>query len=37
MEIVVSGDRLLFKASNSVGLHRVVNQFKQQWSEEAEG
>jgi UDP-N-acetylmuramoyl-tripeptide--D-alanyl-D-alanine ligase len=28
-EIVQSGDRLLFKASRSVGLDRVVNQFRQ--------
>lgn len=32
MEMVISGDRLLFKASNSVGLQQVVEQFKQQWS-----
>lgn len=28
-EIVTSGDRLLFKASHSVGLNRVVEQFRQ--------
>ncbi len=28
-ELVESGDRLLFKASRSVGLDRVVNQFRQ--------
>ena len=27
-EVVQSGDRLLFKASNSVGLNRVVRQFR---------
>ncbi|PSF38436.1 UDP-N-acetylmuramoyl-tripeptide--D-alanyl-D-alanine ligase [Aphanothece hegewaldii CCALA 016] len=27
-EIVQSGDRILFKASNSVGLNQVVNQFR---------
>ncbi|MGK7929981.1 MAG: UDP-N-acetylmuramoyl-tripeptide--D-alanyl-D-alanine ligase [Microcystaceae cyanobacterium] len=32
MESVISGDRLLFKASNSVGLNQVVESFKQQWS-----
>ncbi|MGH2413729.1 MAG: UDP-N-acetylmuramoyl-tripeptide--D-alanyl-D-alanine ligase, partial [Microcystaceae cyanobacterium] len=30
IEMVTSGDRLLFKASNSVGLNRVVEQFRTQ-------
>jgi UDP-N-acetylmuramoyl-tripeptide--D-alanyl-D-alanine ligase len=30
-EVVGSGDRLLFKASNSVGLNRVVEQFRSQF------
>jgi UDP-N-acetylmuramoyl-tripeptide--D-alanyl-D-alanine ligase len=30
-EIVQPGDRLLFKASNSVGLNRVVEQFRAQF------
>jgi UDP-N-acetylmuramoyl-tripeptide--D-alanyl-D-alanine ligase len=29
-EVVQAGDRLLFKASNSVGLNRVVEQFRSQ-------
>ncbi len=32
-ELVQSGDRLLFKASRSVGLDRVVNQFRAEISE----
>ena len=32
LALVQRGDRLLFKASHSVGLDRVVNQFKRQWS-----
>ncbi|AFY79328.1 MAG: UDP-N-acetylmuramoyl-tripeptide--D-alanyl-D-alanine ligase [Hydrococcus sp. C42_A2020_068] len=31
MEVVRAGDRLLFKASNSVGLNRVVEQFRTQF------
>ncbi|GBF82589.1 UDP-N-acetylmuramoyl-tripeptide--D-alanyl-D-alanine ligase [Aphanothece sacrum] len=31
IKVVKSGDRLLFKASNSVGLNRVVEQFRQQY------
>ncbi len=31
-DFVQSGDRLLFKASHSVGLDRVVNQFRSQYS-----
>ncbi len=31
-EFVQSGDRLLFKASHSVGLDRVVNQFRREYS-----
>ncbi len=30
-ETVISGDRLLFKASNSVGLNRVVEEFRAQF------
>ena len=33
LEIVQPGTRLLFKASHSVGLNRVVRNFRQQWME----
>ncbi len=32
LSIVTSGDRILFKASNSVGLNRVVQTFREQWN-----